>query len=119
MSTIHITTGDGQSVEYDEEQVTAMLQQGLLPGNALYWREGMIDWQRLQTLIEPTSPPPFLPSSGPATGVLILTDELVLCSKCRREISALAEICPCCGERHEVDPYKLSLIHISEPTRPY
>ena len=50
MSSVHITTGDGKSTEYDEEQVRSMLQQGSLRDDALYWREGMSDWQSIQGL---------------------------------------------------------------------
>jgi hypothetical protein len=50
MGTIRISTGNDQSSEYDEDQVRSMLQQGILRDDALFWKEGMSDWQPLRNL---------------------------------------------------------------------
>lgn len=57
MITILIATGDGQAVQYEEDQVRAMLQQGLLRDDVLFWKEGMGDWQPLRRLLEKSLPP--------------------------------------------------------------
>jgi hypothetical protein len=63
MNTIHISTADGQSSQYDEGQIRAMLQQGLLREDTLFWKEGMTDWQPLRNLfpaaitVQPGPPP--------------------------------------------------------------
>lgn len=47
---IHIASTDGTPHIYDESQVRGMMSQGLLRGDALYWREGMADWKPLRNL---------------------------------------------------------------------
>lgn len=47
MSTIYIHTGQGDGVPHDEAQARALWQQGRIPRDALYWKEGMADWQPL------------------------------------------------------------------------
>jgi hypothetical protein len=49
MSIIHVTTASGQSSQYEEQQVRMMLNQGLLT-DALYWKEGMKDWEPINSL---------------------------------------------------------------------
>lgn len=63
MSTIHISTADGQSSQYDEGQIRTMLQQRLLREDTLFWKEGMPDWQPLRNFFPGSStvqsgPPP-------------------------------------------------------------
>jgi len=66
MSTIHISTGNGEPSQYDEEQVRAMLQQGVLRDDAIFWKEGMSDWQPIRNLFPQATAaelePPPLPS---------------------------------------------------------
>jgi len=63
MNKIHISSNDGQSSEYDAEQVRLMLQQGLLHNNSLYWQKGMDEWLPITNLfpisglVEETPPP--------------------------------------------------------------
>ncbi|MDR1190157.1 MAG: DUF4328 domain-containing protein [Verrucomicrobiales bacterium] len=61
---IHISSGNGQSSQYDEGQVRSMLQQGRLRDDALFWKIGMADWQPLRNLFPQPSkveggPPPI------------------------------------------------------------
>lgn len=49
---IHITTGNGQSSQYEEHKVRTMVSQGLLGTDALYWKEGMSDWKPIHSLFE-------------------------------------------------------------------
>lgn len=42
--------GNGESSQYDEDQVRAMLQQGILRDDTLFWKEGMEEWQPLRVL---------------------------------------------------------------------
>ena len=50
MTKIHISTGNDQTSQYDEDQVRLMLQQGILRDESLFWKEGMDDWQPLRNL---------------------------------------------------------------------
>lgn len=50
MSMIHITTGKGQSSQYEEQQVRTMMSQGLLGDGTLYWKEGMSCWEPIGSL---------------------------------------------------------------------
>jgi len=65
MSTIHISSGNGESSEYDEDQVRSLLQQRILRDDALFWREGMADWEPLRNLFPqrdvPAHAPPPIP----------------------------------------------------------
>ena len=61
MNTIHITIGNGPAAQYDENQVKIMMEQGLLRDDALYWKEGMIEWKTLGSLFK--NQPPATPNS--------------------------------------------------------
>ena len=56
MTAIHITIGNGKAAQYDENQVKIMLEQGLLRDDALYWKEGMIEWKPLSSLFNNQPP---------------------------------------------------------------
>ena len=56
MSDIHVYTTDGKQSVHAEERIPDLLQSGEIPFGALYWRQGMTDWQPLST---------FQPSSSP------------------------------------------------------
>lgn len=47
---IHVSTGNGQKAQYDEAQVRALLQQGALQEDMLFWRPGMAAWEPLRNL---------------------------------------------------------------------
>ena len=70
-SPIHVLDSNGQSSVYPEEQVLHMLQQGLLKGESLAWKEGMADWQPLFQVVPPPAAPghPVPPLSQPMPGV--------------------------------------------------
>lgn len=65
MSRIHISSGNGQSSEYDEDQVHLMLHQGILRDDALFWKEGMDDWQPLRKLFPQPSTVERVPPPNP------------------------------------------------------
>ena len=68
MSTIHISTGDGNSASYDQDQLRAMWSQGILRADTVYWIDGMSEWRPLQELFAPyPSTPPPVPTSRPYT----------------------------------------------------
>lgn len=69
MSTIYISTGDGQTMAYDESQARAMHEDGRLPAGTIYWKEGMAEWQPLKSLFAPVNPylPPSIPAAPAAT----------------------------------------------------
>lgn len=68
MSKIHISIGDGQSYQYEEHQVLAMLQQETLSPNAYFWKEGMAEWQPLSTLVP--SPAAAMSAAPPVARLL-------------------------------------------------
>lgn len=65
MSKIHVTSPSGNEIEYDEEQLRSMWEQGLLDSDTQYWKEGMSEWQALSEYFtsEVSSPPSALISS--------------------------------------------------------
>jgi hypothetical protein len=50
MNTILIVVANGSHAPYDENQARAMLKQGLLRPETLYWKEGMAEWRPLSEL---------------------------------------------------------------------
>lgn len=55
MSAIHISKGDGQSKIYEEDQARALWMEGHFGDDAVFWREGMSDWQPVSILFPPTA----------------------------------------------------------------
>ena len=55
MSAIHISKGDGQSKIYEEDQARALWMEGHFGEAAVFWREGMTDWQPVSVLFPPTA----------------------------------------------------------------
>lgn len=55
MSAIHISKGDGQSKTYEEDQARALWMEGHFGEDAVFWREGMTDWQPISALFPPTA----------------------------------------------------------------
>lgn len=62
---IHIATPAGAEAEYDEDQVEVLWNKGQLPGDTLYWKEGMSEWRPLAEHFGATSAaqPPPIPAS--------------------------------------------------------
>ncbi|MBB5037400.1 DUF4328 domain-containing protein [Prosthecobacter dejongeii] len=55
MSAIYINTGTGESKIYEEDQARALWLEGQFGEGALYWREGMGEWQPISKLFPPTT----------------------------------------------------------------
>jgi hypothetical protein len=69
MSTVHINTGGGDSIIYEEDQARALWLEGRFSEGALFWREGMSSWQPISVLFPPTAvyqPTPAFRPSGVA-----------------------------------------------------
>lgn len=66
MAKIHIGSENGQSSQYEEEEVKAMLRQGALTEKTLYWKQGMTEWKPLSHLFPPPVPSEFAPPALPA-----------------------------------------------------
>jgi hypothetical protein len=49
---IYIAKNKTQMGPYDLEQITQMIQSGILVKHDLYWHEGMLDWTPVATLIK-------------------------------------------------------------------
>lgn len=70
MSKIHVTSPSGVQSQYQEEQLRAMWEQGLLQEGTQYWKEGMPEWKPLSDLFHvapasasTVSPPPLQPTA--------------------------------------------------------
>lgn len=62
MSMIHISRSGEPPVQYSESEVQSMFRSGQLDGEALYWKEGMSDWKKVQELF----PPPVEAAPAPS-----------------------------------------------------
>jgi hypothetical protein len=58
MADIHILPDHGEAVAYPEERIAELLRTGGVSPGALYWREGMTDWEPIGNYH-----PPAIPSS--------------------------------------------------------
>lgn len=95
MRTIHVSTGSGQTSRYDEDQVRSLLQQGLLSDDALFWREGMKDWQPLRTLfsqpLKTQQEPPPIPHVPASSSYSFVKNPLGL-TKVLKQVSLTRDI---------------------------
>jgi len=66
-SSIHVLDASGQTSVLPEEQVLQKLQQGLLKGENLAWKEGMESWQPLFQVLPPPSAPAGSAPAYPVT----------------------------------------------------
>ncbi len=62
MSKIYITSPSGSQLEYDEDQVHSMWEQGLLKPRTQYWKEGMVEWRPLSEYFSPEVSPRAAPT---------------------------------------------------------
>jgi hypothetical protein len=60
MVEIHVYTPEGEQSVHSEQHVLELLDSGELSPEALYWREGMAEWEPLSTF-RPTGNRPFIP----------------------------------------------------------
>ena len=65
MRKLHISQNGEPPFQYEEADVESMFRQGRFQEDAIYWKEGMSDWQPLRGLFPPVpSPPPLVPQSS-------------------------------------------------------
>lgn len=48
MSTVHITTPDGNKYQYQENEVQDLIRRNVFPTGTVYWQEGMADWGAIE-----------------------------------------------------------------------
>src|SRR5690606_24465012 len=61
MPQVHIATPDGRHEIREESEVRDEFSAGKIPGESLYWMEGMSEWRPIQEFLERalfTAPPP-------------------------------------------------------------
>jgi hypothetical protein len=61
MAAIYLRYSDGQMTQRTEEELRTLWTSGLIPGKAIYWKEGMLNWEPVSAWLgerEPAQPEP-------------------------------------------------------------
>lgn len=64
MPTIHIATPDGVQFQYDETEFQNKISRKQFAPGTLFWKDGMKDWQPIESLPEPSNLNPYTPSAA-------------------------------------------------------
>jgi hypothetical protein len=68
MGAIYLRYSDGQMTQQTEEELRNLWTSGLIPRQAIYWREGMPDWQLVSTWLGEREAEPATASSPASDG---------------------------------------------------
>lgn len=79
MGKIHVGYASGQEREYEEEEVLSLWSRGLIRPDALYWKDGMSEWEPLADYLHETygdapAPPVAQPGADESGGYVFARD---------------------------------------------
>lgn len=80
--TWYYAMGDEPRGPVDQTEFERLVQQGVIAGDTLVWREGMADWRPRSEVADSPAAPPSRPA--PATSAAAVDSGAIVCSECGR-----------------------------------